>query len=819
MHPLDNLKRLLLRYLVIAGILTHVVVVVGVLWAMHHYQLTPRRLAGVAWQQVAQEVSALAGRLSPSASPAFADEQMHGRLRPTHPRILLPGLASWNGNGQPALFRKRAAAYAAAGIEAPPACADKSLLGSTACWLTTGDTAAGRRALEKLRAFRVQPPKVLGHYGNAWTLALAYDLLSLHPGLTADDRAAVEGTLIEVLARYLDLLDSDSPSLWHGRAVLAADAWLCAVVLDRSDARTRELVRRAQAHFLEELRALQLVEAWPEGYNYWIQSRAFWVVLAAAAWINGLEGAGQPAEVRGILERTGLWTVYATRPDDRVEGLGDEGSRVDLKDETRRVIDLIAALTGNRVLSTFSRYLQRLHGRSSYWRGYRWGFRLFNDPAVQPVPEIEPGRLEGLARVLPRAALFGRGAMNLAYIRSGWGPNDTFISFRAGATFTHHGHYDAGHFSLFKGAPLAVNSSSYGKYTQENRLDYSIRTVAKNSLLVLRPGERVHPNGFFDDNVAGGGQRVVIPTGSGIRSIEDWRRNLGAGMHYEGGALAGFDLVDGDYAYVAADLTGAYDNTRYDAGGSGGKVSRVRRELLYLFGEDRLLVHDDVTATDPAYTKKWLLHTVERPEAQGLEVLRGGAEDGILQGPHPEATVHNGRGWLHVRALYPRDAVLRLVGGPDYRFYVEADGDDSDLDGKNFSQGADLRPWFDIGDWRIEIQPGAPRKRDQFLVSLKPGLDGPPKDRVERLETESEASEALITDSSVVIFSRTARGEPLAFALPRAPRRVYVTGIPPGSEVTLQAASGTIRGKANGAGLFVHALAAAAAGRVTVEWR
>ena len=110
------------------------------------------------------------------------------------------------------------------------------------------------------------------------------------------------------------------------------------------------------------------------------------------------------------------------------------------------------------------------------------------------------------------------------------GGDATFISFHAGDIFTHHGRYDAGHFTLFKGALLAINSSTYGGgFMSPNRLDYSIRTVAKNSRLITRPGERVHPNRFFPTNEAGGGQRIVSPTGSRIRSVQDVRRNLDMG--------------------------------------------------------------------------------------------------------------------------------------------------------------------------------------------------------------------------------------------------------------------------------------------------
>ena len=522
--------------------------------------------------------------------------------------------------------------------------------------------------------------------------------------------------------------------------------------------------------------------------------------------------------MRRVFERVGLWHVYATRPDGRIEGFGDEGSRVDLKDETRRVIDLLAQLTGHPVLATYSRYLQKLRGRASYYRGYRWGFPLFNDPGAVPVLGIEPGELEGLSKWLPEAALFGPGAMNYAYIRSGWGEDDTFISFRAGGTFTHHGHYDAGHFTLFKASPLAINSSTYGGVRNAHRLNYAIRTVAKNSILILRKGEVVKPNRFFDENVADGGQRIVLPTGSGIRSVEDWRENLESGLHLEGGRVLQFENVEGEFAYIAADLTRAYNNPDYDVGGTGGKVSKLRRELLYLYAEDRLIIYDDIISVRSSYTKKWLLHTVGRPQVAGLRVLKGHADNGILESASKEAIVHNGRGYLHVKVLYPNDAVLRLVGGKDYRYYVETDGDDRVLDGRNYDEGARQKAWFDNGFWRIELQPGSERKEDRFLVVLTPSLDSPRNRPIVALEAKSDNARVVATEKSLVGFTRLRKDELLELDLSGGQKRLYLAGFPPGAKVTISFGRTMLTKQASGAGILAWEPGAGIGDTLSLSW-
>jgi hypothetical protein len=811
-----TLRKVLAGYLILVGIGAHVAAAAGLVIALRYFHLTPRQFLVKAVEKAGLRTPMVEELLTPPA--AFSNHVFDGRVKRRHPRILLPELADWDGRGKAPLMTERMALWKAEGTRVFDPCNGGGALGAAACWLNTGRADAAAKALGALRGFRLNTPDSSGHYGNGWELAWLYDLMSLHPDLSEADRLLVQQKLELGLRDYLALLDDEGPSLWHGRATLAAQAWLCAVALDDPSPERQELIDRAQGHFLDVLRAMEMSEAWPEGYNYWINVRALQLLLGMAAYLNGLEGAQQAPAVKRIVNRLGLWHVYATRPDNRIEDFGDSGPRVDLKDESRRVVDLIAQLTGNPVFSSFSRYLYALHGEQSYYRGYRWSFTLLNDPSVPSLPGIEPGSLANLERWLPRADLFGRGFLNQGYIRSGWGKDDTFISFRAGNVLTHHGHYDAGHFSLYKGAPLAINSGTYGAYMEPNRLNYSIRTVAKNSLLVLRPGEKVQPNRFFKDNVADGGQRVIIPTGSWVRSVEDYLQNIGDGLHFEGGGIRAFEHQDGLYTYVSADLTRAYNSTRYDDNGRGGKGSLVSRELLYLFGEDRLIVHDRVDTTDPSYTKKWLLHTKVRPEVEGLRVLKGKEINGILESTADTAMVSMGRSHLRVDRIYPRDAVMRLVGGPDYRFYVEKDGDDSDLDGENMIQGANIRPWFDTGMWRIEVQPGAPRKSDHFLMVLSPSLDSPVDTPARVLDIRQAGVRGLSTGQSLVVFVERGIHDPLSLPLIGGETRLLLFGITPLANVELSMDGFAGGGRASADGVASLELPSGLTGMLKVRW-
>jgi len=772
-----KIKKGIVYYFAVAGVAAHVALAAGAVYLFSTYQLTFRQFLVKATEKSGIDSPLLTKAIS--ASSMFPDHQMDGRLIVSYPRILLSHSATVTTS---TILQDRVQSFKEQGISVESPCKNGSMVAQAACWALTAEDAVAKKVIDQLKSYQLVTPDVQAEYGNVWQLAFAFDLVSNYSGFSEDDRVIVQHKLKKSLKEYIALLNESGPSLWHGRTTLASTAWLVAVVLNPADKEAAKLVTQAQAHFLDVIKAAELTEAWPEGFNYWIQNRAFLLALAANAYINALDNSINKSRIKHLLERIGFWHIYATRPDDRIEGLGDEGSRVDLKDETQRVIDLIAQATNNPIFVQYSRYISLLHGNQAYYRDYRWGKLLFADPDILSLPQKNKS-LSNFSS-LPTVDVFGKDAFNQFYIRSGWGDKDTFISFRAGHTFTHHGHYDAGHFSIFKGKPLAINSSSYGKFTGENRLNYSIRTIAKNSLLILRPGEKVKPNRFFTENVADGGQRIVMPTGSTVDNTADWFSNLNKGNHYEAGRLVSFESKENEFTYIKSDLTGAYNNTSFDRGGRGGKVEKVERALLYLNKSDQLIVYDKVTATKAGYTKKWLLHSVNRPKSKNLKVLRGSSSNGILSTAADYALIKNDKSFLHVQRILPGDAELRLVGGPDYQYYVEADGDDTELNGKNMSQDASENPWFDIGMWRMEIQPATKRKFDEFLVVMSPRFSNAKPSPALDVDL-SGGHKGVLLDDQLVLFVDEKGVRRLTIELPKTVRQLLFVNLPVGQRVTV----------------------------------
>jgi len=732
------------NFFAVIGICACILGIYGLCRTINQYDMTLSQLAIKATRKAGIESPVVTKALSPS--PRFADHSFKGTLIKSHPRILY----SKSMLDDIRELYKSNPEYAKL---CDNTCNGQELLWRTVCWATSVNQKAGAKAIEQLIAMVPDEPKASGNPGNGLPMALTYDLLYHNPAITVIRRQQIELKLENMVRRYLVVLDGDSASLWHARAQLAASAWVTALGLDMSRKTSLELLSRAQSHFLDALHALEITEGWPEGYNYWINNRAFPMVLACLSHINAVKAPEINDRIKRVLERLGYWHIYGARPIGGFEPFGDSGPRVDLKDETRRVIDLISLATDNPSFSAYSAYLETMHKQESYYRDYRWGLPLFQYKTFGDNFHSKPPKdLSLFNGILPKSMVFGPDSWGQVYIHSDWGPDATFISYRVGNTFAHHGHYGSGHFTLFKGAPLAITSGTYGGYTSPHRLNYAIRTVSKNSILVLRPNEKVKPNRFFKTNVADGGQRIVMPTGSVVTSVENWNENIGEGRHYEGGKILVYKNAEPDFVYINSDLTRAYNSKYYDDNGGDGKVNLVNRQLVYLYSDDALVVYDVVESTKADYIKKWLLHCWAKPETIKEKVLIGEINNGILQSSDSIATIDNGKSKLMVERLLPEDGIFRKVGGPDYRYYVEADGDETKLDGINFTEGANEKPWFDAGMWRLEVQPRTPRTHDQFLVVLKPSLGEVNWPSSLLVKTSDSRGFGAIVGKSLIIF-------------------------------------------------------------------
>jgi len=252
---------------------------------------------------------------------------------------------------------------------------------------------------------------------------------------------------------------------------------------------------------------------------------------------------------------------------------------------------------------------------------------------------------------------------------------------------------------------------------------------------------------------------VVLPGGSDINSAAMWRRESQPGHIYAAGQMTGYHWAARQFGYAAADLTCAYNSTQFSWPGQKPKIRRAVRALVYLPEPETVLVYDRITSTSAEYPKKWLLHMVNKPESPGVKVLKGEADNGILETADKCLAVTNGKGAMDVQALLPEQSRWLVLGGPDYRFYVETDGDQANrFDGQNPVGGLGRAGYLDEGNWRVELEPTVPAESDDFLVAMALGTsDARPKHKA-TMVGRGERYVACQIGGTIVMFVDAADG-------------------------------------------------------------
>lgn len=405
--------------------------------------------------------------------------------------------------------------------------------------------------------------------------------------------------------------------------------------------------------------------------------------------------------IRGFLD----FLVYRTRPDGTHMRLGDTAFFD--RDSTDR-----AALALE--FRHKAAYSLRRPPRPPTPTSWPWG-PLTDDTLYDP----------NASAALPRSAYFD--GLGLVVMRNGWGPDATYITFKAGDNYWSHSHLDQGGFTIYKGGALALDSGYYGpEYGADHHMNYAYQTIAHNALTVTDPGDTV-PIPARGKKPArpianDGGQRRV-GSGWGIEpapvDLAEWQQKRDI---YHTGRIEHLLRRDG-LTVVSADLTAAYTNALSGKGTFSHRTRRVEHAHR-LFGydeiDDVIVIRDRVTATDADFRKRWLLHSSEKPEI---------TPNGFIVRALPTPDPGHAGGRLDAHVLLPEQRYIQPLGGRGFEFFV---------DGKNYDEGITdkmrARRVAEPGAWRVELMPDAPRKQDDFLVVLLPSLgDRPPPHQVRRL--------------------------------------------------------------------------------------
>jgi hypothetical protein len=540
-------------------------------------------------------------------------------------------------------------------------------------WNLTGDAFFLDAAKEQLARLESPWAKTLGHFDNPQLLGGAATCLDLvWNGLARPEQVRFAKALLVIADkqqkawRFSDV--SNQIYTNSGKNILTGLA-LAGANVDPS----KELFYMRQA---EDLMRNHLVPAsnfwaaddggWGEGHGYCDFTMKDWA-LEAHGWASATgEDIFQDANFFKFLSQ---WRVYERRYNGTLAKFNDSA-----KGSVRIPFPAhIASRWRDRMAQkqTKDELAKAMANPDDFSVTHLWQSVLWYDPKLPAATDYS----------YPRTMPLGRHFAGVGHVvcRSGWGADDVLAIFKSGNAFTPGTHYhcDENQFVIDRGGSLAIDSGSDDRSCDHYR-HYFCRTIAHNTITVTKPGERFRGEGGAAPNDGGqmGGDWLSLRGGK--YDSAQW------GMHVRPPlALAGITAFESNqqYTYAVGDAARAYGD---------GKVTEFTRQFLHL-QPNTILVFDRVTAADPSYRKRWLLHTVDEPEIRGRTAI-----------------ITHLRGRLFSQTLLPEEAEVTSVGGP---------GKEHWCDGRNYPIAVESKR-CEPGAWRIEVFPAAARKSDCFLHYL-----------------------------------------------------------------------------------------------------
>lgn len=619
----------------------------------------------------------------------------------THPRLPAPGPAD--------IARLRADNPAFLAGQAQRADGGKGPLDAV---IFMARTRPGSQDLERLHQRLLELEFSGRGHEQAKPLALAYDWL--HDQWNEEQQEALRDKLVtagEYLVAYTReaRLSPYNVILYNSplQALMAV-----AIVLYRDDPRGAPLMAFTQDLWLQRVlpawrQIMGRQGGWHEGGEYVGIGIGQAVYQVPALWraATGQDLFAAESGLRGFLD----FLVYRTRPDGSHFRWGDGGHF------NRNVPDRIPLALEYRHAAAYSLDPPRAITPTAW----PWG----------PLPDPTLHDPEARAR-LPLTRFFD--GLGLLVARSNWGPDATYVTFKAGPNYWSHVHLDQGAFTIFKGGALAIDSGLYGpRYGSDHHMNYSYQAIAHNTLTVTdpadtlpgppRPGQQ-EPRPIAND---GGQRRVGSGWGNEPAPIDLAEWESLRPLYDTGRVLARLDEDGLNMAH--ADITPAYTNHRSGSSTFSDRTRRVERfwrTFAYDRVDDVILIFDQVTATRAEFRKRWLLHSLHQPQLR---------ERGFTIEVPGEGRPGRAGGRLEGHVLLPREPLLQAVGGPGFEYYVDGRNYDEDgalLDHVRLRKRQQVEP----GAWRIELLPKHAAREDLFLVVLLPTAGGAPPHRVRLLE-------------------------------------------------------------------------------------
>jgi hypothetical protein len=283
-------------------------------------------------------------------------------------------------------------------------------------------------------------------------------------------------------------------------------------------------------------------------------------------------------------------------------------------------------------------------------------------------------------------------SFGLSNMRSGFRADATYASFKAGAKYDGHQHYDENSFIIYKHGYQAMDTGTRG--SAEHHLVYYPQTIAHNSVLIRMDEEPL--------------ARHWYPTNA---------PRITATVYNDGGQNARRQAVNLGFEQSAYHVVSGGDATLCY---SDKKCREAVRQFVYL-APDCFVVYDRVSSVTAEQEKVWLWHSQNEPVALAPSLFRAS----------------HGQGAMAVRTLLPLAAKHEVIGGPGKEYWTN---------GRNWEfvdQEAQLaKPGNQYGRYRLEVSPADEGEKTRFLHFLQVGQAPLPKLAQARL-LQSETQDGI----------------------------------------------------------------------------
>jgi hypothetical protein len=635
-------------------------------------------------------------------------------------------------------------------------------------YLLNGEESFAKRAVQEMRD--THPPELVGSrtYPEYVKWSLAFDWLYNYHGFDAQLKDRIAAELLKAAEQMMadQSLKEVQLAMYHNYPVryLTLAVFALTAIEGHPSVETRAAPLRKHArdvldHILDLTDFITPDGGYHESMDY---QRITHAPLAMMAELLRTTENSDPARRYTVFQHYTDTYLYKVLPDGTTARDDDnEFPYLEWED------NICLGYAVNRFKDSYAAWMLRESGWPAQrkWRVPITQF-LWDDPNVTPRNPADSTEAE-----ISRHYYF-RGIGHLI-MRDGFGPESTWIEFNSGPYLAKHDHLDQNHFVIYHKGYLATESGAdYTDTESPHYLNYYRRTIAHNSMLVYKQGEKF----FWAENLwpaaNDGGQRMDSSRyWNTVRSREDFERTRDL---WDTGHMEVTDYVPDAYHYARGDATHAYQPS---------KMGRFTREVAYTPGNNVLVVFDRVRTTDPNYKKVWLLHGVGEPTVPTVAPGRNIGHGGTAYTNAQTFTYQDGLGRLRVHSLLPRQREVVKRGGAGWEFWTPGDefggawgsGKNWPLDpaaGGPLPTDPYLRKmwktfWGEDFDkllrsntravvpaaWRVEVSPSKPAKEDFFLHVLEIGDKGDPRTPRVELVDGSNLVGALVEGGTVVLFS------------------------------------------------------------------